>query len=133
MLCTRKLCMYSPNKKNVKNVIVRSVCENKPIFHANYIDNITYADIEDAIQASNHMKPCQKKQYFYSLGINLEHVSKYYPTIQALERQFPVTVTKKQFLGYHYIMVSLLHSILASIMHALNIAISIIAFVFADL
>lgn len=130
MLCTRKLCMYSPNIQKAKTV-VRSVCENKPIFHANYIDNITYADIEDAIQASNHMKPCQKKQYFYSLGINLEHVSKYYPTIQALERQF--LVPKKKFPGYHYIMVSLLHSILASIMHALNIAISIIAFVFADL
>ena len=133
MLCTRKLCMYSPNKKNVKNVIVRSVCENKPIFHANYIYNITYADIEDAIQASNHMKPCQKKQYFYSLGINLEHVSKYYPTIQALERQFPVTIRKKQIPDYHYIMVSLLHSILASIMNGLNVALSVIAFVFAEL
>lgn len=127
------LCIYNSKALLRKTVVVRSVCENKPIFHANYIDNITYADIEDAIQASNHMKPCQKKQYFYSLGINLEHVSKYYKTIQALERQFPVTVKKKQIPDYHYIMVTVLHSVLASIMNGLNIALSVIAFVFAEL
>lgn len=127
------LCIYNSKAILRTKPVTRSVCENKPIFHANYIDNITYADIEDAIQASNHMKPCQKKQYFYSLGINLEHVSKYYPTIQALERQFPVTIREKQIPDYHYIMVTVIHSILASIMNGLNIALSVIAFVFAEL
>jgi hypothetical protein len=125
------LCIYNSKAILRAKPVTRSVCEDKPIFHANYIDNITYADIEDAIAASNHMKPCQRKQYFYSLGINLEHVSKYYNTIQVLEKQF--IVPKKQIPDYHYTMVTVLHSILASIMHGLNIALSLIAFIFAEL
>lgn len=126
------LCIYNSKLVSRANIITRSVCENKPIFHANYIDNITYADIEDAIEASDHMKPCQKKQYFYSLGINLEHVRKYYHTIQALERQFPPKKIN-DYSEFHYSMVYIVHSVLTSIMYGFNVAISIIAFVFEDL
>lgn len=108
------------------NIITRSVCENKPIFHANHIDHISYIDIQDALDISQNMKPYQKQQYFYSLGINLDNVYKYYNVLQIFEKQFP----KNNIFKNYYESVMILHFIVQNVVSALNI---VFAFIFKKL
>jgi hypothetical protein len=49
------------------------------------ITRISYNDINDAIDASKKLSEKDKKEYFYSIGINYDNVKKYYNYILTLE------------------------------------------------
>jgi hypothetical protein len=49
------------------------------------LTQVTYDDIEDALTASQKLTVPQKREYFYSQGIDYDNVSKYYEKLRLLE------------------------------------------------
>lgn len=51
-------------------------------------NNVSIFDIQDAMEASIKMKPCEKKDYFYAQGIDYNNVFKYYTIVIMLMKLY---------------------------------------------
>lgn len=71
-------------------VVARAhACDKTPVFQADRrFEPVTMLDIEDLLEASINMRPLEKRDYFYSNGVDYENVVRYYGKVQRLNAAY---------------------------------------------
>ena len=81
-------------------MLARKYCQyvycSKPVFNIpNIKKNITYHEIDGLLSATKRMSNSNKREVFYSNGVDYDMVEKYYDCIKSLEKSYLTSYSTK--------------------------------------